>query len=111
MDIAGVRIGQPVGAGSADGEIRSRAVAELACGEGWLSAALLERFPSARVLALDGSDVMLKETRAPAVVVATHDMNEEVGKMVALAICQFFSSARSDIEDPPPHGTGLSGLI
>jgi len=54
---------------------------------------------------------MLKETRAPAVVVATHDMNEEVGKMVALAICGFFSSARSDIEDPPPHGTGLSGLI
>ncbi|MDP2674122.1 MAG: class I SAM-dependent methyltransferase [Dehalococcoidia bacterium] len=38
--------------------------AELACGEGWLSAALLERFPSARVLALDGSDVMLEEAHA-----------------------------------------------
>src|SRR3989304_2122341 len=40
------------------------AAADLACGEGRLSAALLERFPSARVLALDGSDVMLKEARA-----------------------------------------------
>jgi N-acetylmuramoyl-L-alanine amidase len=54
---------------------------------------------------------MLKETRAPAVVVATPDMNDQLGKMVAAAISGFFSSAQSDVADPPPHGTGLSGLI
>jgi len=41
---------------------------------------------------------MLKETRAPAVVVATQDMNEDLGKMVATAINEFFSSAQSDVD-------------
>lgn len=35
---------------------------ELAPGAGWLSAAILERFPSASILALDGSEAMLAET-------------------------------------------------
>lgn len=35
---------------------------ELGVGGGWLSAALLERFPGARVLGLDGSPAMLQET-------------------------------------------------
>lgn len=34
---------------------------ELGVGEGWLSAAILERFPEARVLGLDGSPMMLAE--------------------------------------------------
>ncbi len=38
------------------------AVVELASGSGWLSAGLLERFPHASVLALDGSKEMLAET-------------------------------------------------
>ena len=54
---------------------------------------------------------MLKETRAPAVVVATPDMNDQLGKMVAGAIRGFFSSAQSEVDDPPPHGTGLSGVV
>ena len=37
-------------------------VVELAPGAGWLSAAILERFPNASVLALDGSEEMLTET-------------------------------------------------
>ena len=36
---------------------------ELGTGSGWLSEAILERFPRARVLGLDGSPAMLKETR------------------------------------------------
>jgi len=39
------------------------AAADLACGEGRLSAAVLERFPNARVLGLDGSEVMLAQAR------------------------------------------------
>jgi tRNA (cmo5U34)-methyltransferase len=35
---------------------------ELGVGAGWLSAAILERFPTARVLGLDGSPAMLRET-------------------------------------------------
>lgn len=35
---------------------------ELGVGGGWLSAAILERFPAARVLGLDGSAEMLRET-------------------------------------------------
>jgi tRNA (cmo5U34)-methyltransferase len=35
---------------------------ELGVGGGWLSAAILERFPRARVLGLDGSPTMLRET-------------------------------------------------
>ena len=54
---------------------------------------------------------MLKETRAPAVVVATLDMTAGLGKTVASAIGGFFSSAQTDIDDPKPHGRGLSGLI
>jgi hypothetical protein len=54
---------------------------------------------------------MLKETRAPAVVVATHDMTAGLGKTVASAIGGFFSSAQNDIDAPKPHGRGLSGLI
>jgi tRNA (cmo5U34)-methyltransferase len=34
---------------------------ELGVGEGWLSAAILERFPNARILGLDGSPTMLRE--------------------------------------------------
>lgn len=37
-------------------------VVELAPGAGWLSAAILDRFPRAFVLALDGSEEMLAET-------------------------------------------------
>ena len=37
---------------------------ELGVGAGWLSAAILERFPAARVLGLDGSPTMLRETEA-----------------------------------------------
>jgi trans-aconitate methyltransferase len=33
-------------------------------GSGWLSAAILERFPAARVMGLDGSPTMLRETEA-----------------------------------------------
>jgi N-acetylmuramoyl-L-alanine amidase len=54
---------------------------------------------------------MLKETRAPAVVVASPEMNSSLGKMVASAISGFFSTAQTDVDDPNPHGTGLSGLI
>lgn len=35
---------------------------ELGVGAGWLSAALLERFPAARVIGFDGSPAMLRET-------------------------------------------------
>ncbi|HZC05077.1 MAG TPA: methyltransferase domain-containing protein [Ktedonobacterales bacterium] len=37
---------------------------ELGVGAGWLSAALLERFPAAHVLGLDGSPEMLRESEA-----------------------------------------------
>jgi SAM-dependent methyltransferase len=37
---------------------------ELGVGAGWLSAAILERFPAARVIGLDGSPAMLRETGA-----------------------------------------------
>ncbi len=37
---------------------------ELGVGGGWLSAAILERFPAARILDLDGSPAMLRETAA-----------------------------------------------
>ncbi|HEX6800269.1 MAG TPA: class I SAM-dependent methyltransferase [Ktedonobacterales bacterium] len=37
---------------------------ELGVGAGWLSAAILERFPTARVIGLDGSPAMLRETQA-----------------------------------------------
>ena len=37
-------------------------VVELAPGAGWLSAAILGRFPHASILALDGSEEMLAET-------------------------------------------------
>jgi trans-aconitate methyltransferase len=37
---------------------------ELGVGAGWLSEAILERFPRARVLGLDGSPAMLRETAA-----------------------------------------------
>lgn len=37
---------------------------ELGVGAGWLSAAILERFPAARVIGLDGSPAMLRETEA-----------------------------------------------
>jgi SAM-dependent methyltransferase len=37
---------------------------ELGIGSGWLSAAILARFPAARVLGLDGSPTMLQETAA-----------------------------------------------
>lgn len=37
---------------------------ELGVGGGWLSAAILERFPNARILGLDGSPTMLRETDA-----------------------------------------------
>ena len=54
---------------------------------------------------------ILKETRAPAVVVAAADMTEELGKKVATAIIGFFASAQNDIDDLRPHGTGLSGML
>jgi SAM-dependent methyltransferase len=37
-------------------------VVELGVGDGWLSEAILERFPSSRVLGLDGSETMLRQT-------------------------------------------------
>ena len=37
---------------------------ELGVGGGWLSEAILERFPAARVLGLDGSPTMLRETES-----------------------------------------------
>lgn len=37
---------------------------ELGVGEGWLSEAILERFPAARVLGLDGSQTMLRTAEA-----------------------------------------------
>ena len=37
---------------------------ELGVGSGWLSAAILARFPAARVLGLDGSPTMLRDTAA-----------------------------------------------
>jgi hypothetical protein len=54
---------------------------------------------------------ILKETRAPAVVVATENMDSAAGAAVADAIRNFFASARTDVDDPPPHGTGISGLL
>jgi tRNA (cmo5U34)-methyltransferase len=36
---------------------------DLACGAGWLSGAMLRRFQSCRVIALDGSPAMLEEAR------------------------------------------------
>jgi trans-aconitate methyltransferase len=39
-------------------------VVELGVGGGWLSAAILEHFPAASVLGLDGSPTMLRETEA-----------------------------------------------
>ena len=51
---------------------------------------------------------MLKETRAPAVVVATEDMSEDLGHDVARALRDFFSSAHDEVN---PHGIGLTGLI
>lgn len=39
---------------------------ELCCGEGLLTRALLDRYPEARLLALDGSEVMLSATREAA---------------------------------------------
>ncbi len=47
---------------AAQGEPRS--ILELCCGGGLLAKALLERFPAARLLALDGSPKMLEATRA-----------------------------------------------
>jgi len=44
----------------------SMRIVELCPGEGWLTQALLERFPEATVLALDGSPAMLDSTRAAA---------------------------------------------
>jgi tRNA (cmo5U34)-methyltransferase len=41
-------------------------IVELCPGEGLLTATLLEAFPQARMLALDGSEAMLKSTRAAA---------------------------------------------
>jgi SAM-dependent methyltransferase len=41
-------------------------IVELCCGEGLLSAALLARFPGARVVALDGSPAMLEAARRAA---------------------------------------------
>ena len=38
-------------------------IVELCCGEGLLTRALLERFPAATVLALDGSRTMLDSAR------------------------------------------------
>ncbi len=38
-------------------------IVELCCGEGLLTRALLERFPAATVLALDGSQTMLDSAR------------------------------------------------
>jgi tRNA (cmo5U34)-methyltransferase len=37
-------------------------VVELGVGEGWLSEAILERFPGSKVLGLDGSETMLRQT-------------------------------------------------
>jgi ubiquinone/menaquinone biosynthesis C-methylase UbiE len=37
---------------------------DLAAGSGWLSRAILERFPQARMLLLDGSETMLAEARS-----------------------------------------------
>lgn len=37
---------------------------ELGVGAGWLSQAILERFPAARILGMDGSQAMLRETGA-----------------------------------------------
>lgn len=37
---------------------------EMGVGAGWLSAAILERFPAARIIGLDGSPAMLYETEA-----------------------------------------------
>jgi hypothetical protein len=54
---------------------------------------------------------ILKETRAPAVVVATDDMDPETGRATAEAIKGFFASARTDVDDEPPGGSGLSGLL
>jgi N-acetylmuramoyl-L-alanine amidase len=48
---------------------------------------------------------MLKETRAPAVVVATAEMNEATGRAVAEAIGAFFASARTDIDEAPPRSS------
>ena len=47
----------------ADGDEPFLAV-ELGVGAGWLSEAILQRFPSARVVGLDGSATMLQETAA-----------------------------------------------
>jgi N-acetylmuramoyl-L-alanine amidase len=72
-----------------------------------LAAAIAERL----ALPFEGrAHPMLKETRAPAVVVATDAMGEELGESVASSLCEFFSSAHTDV-DPHPHGTGLSGLV
>lgn len=54
---------------------------------------------------------ILKETRAPAIVVATEEMNKAVGRAVAEAIGGFFASAQTEVDDPRPHGSGLEGLV
>ncbi len=51
---------------------------------------------------------ILKETRAPAVVVATNEMNETAGRLVAEAISEFFT-ARTDGEDPLPRPSDPPG--
>jgi N-acetylmuramoyl-L-alanine amidase len=51
---------------------------------------------------------MLKETRAPAVVVASESMGEDLGRAVAHALCDFFSSARPEVES---RGTGPAGMM
>ena len=63
-------------------------------------------------LPLEGrANAMLKETRAPAVVIATGELGERLGADVATAITGFFTSAQTDVDDFPPHGTGLAGLV
>jgi N-acetylmuramoyl-L-alanine amidase len=73
-----------------------------------LAAAIAERIG----LPFEGrAHPMLKETRAPAVVVATRDMDQELGRTVASAVIGFFSSAQRDVDDLDRHGTGMADLV
>jgi len=70
-------------------------VVELCCGAGQLSAAILERFPSARMSAWDGSPAMLAETRETC---AAHTDRLDT---------QLFNLAESDWRDVNPKPTAF----
>lgn len=71
-----------------------------------LAAAIADRLD----LEFDGrAQAILKETRAPAVLVTTDRMDEVLGREVGLAIISFFRSTHDEAE--PPAGSGPKGVV